>query len=93
MIYETTKKTVHTMPRQGKGSKCIKILLSKAPKVVFEPLIMMFFLIFGAQMSYTKFQKPSLKWKDCAAKWSNQTLICIHSDYNSPLIGVSLGGI
>ena len=93
MIYEITKKTVPTMKRLGEVTKCIKILLSKAPKVVFEPLIMMFFLIFGAQMSYTKFQKPGLKWKDCAAKWSNQTLICIHSDYNSPLIGVSLGGI
>jgi hypothetical protein len=61
------------MPRQGKGSECIKILLSKASKVVFEPLIMMFFLIFGAQMSDTKFQKPGLKWKDFVAKWSNQT--------------------
>ena len=89
MIYDITKKTVHTMPRQGKGSKCVKILLSKASKDVFEPLIMMFFLIVGAQMSYTKFQKPGLKWKDFLAKWSNQTLICIHSDYNSPLIGVS----
>ena len=93
MIYDITKKTVHTMPGQGKDSKSIKILLSKASKDVFEPLIMMFFLIFGAQMSDTKFQKPGLKWKDFVAKWSNQTLICIHSDYNSPLIGVSLGGI
>ena len=48
MIYDITKKTVHTMSRQGNGSEYIKILLSKAPKVVFEPLIMMFFLIFGA---------------------------------------------
>jgi len=68
MIYNTTKKTVHTMPRQGKGSKCIKILLSKAPKVVFEPLIMMFFLIFGAQMSYSKFQKPGLKMEGFRGK-------------------------
>ena len=73
MIYDITKKTVHTMSRQGKGSECIKIMLSKASKVVFEPLIMMFFLIFGAQMSDTKFQKPGLKWKDFVAKWSNQT--------------------
>ena len=73
MIYEITKKTVPTMKRLGEVTKCIKILLSKAPKVVFEPLIMMFFLIFGAQMSYTKFQKPGLKWKDFVAKWSNQT--------------------
>ena len=48
MIYDITKKTVHTMPRQGKVTKCIKILLSKASKVVLEPLNMMFFLIFGA---------------------------------------------
>ena len=48
MIYDTTKKTVHTLPRQGKGSKCVKILLSKASKVVFEPLIMMFFFFFVA---------------------------------------------
>ena len=48
MIYNITKKTVHTMPRQEKGSKCIKIMLSKASKVVLEPLNMMFFLIFGA---------------------------------------------
>ena len=73
MIYDITTKTVHTMSRQGKGSKCIKIMLSKASKVVFEPLIMMFFLIFGAQMSDTKFQKPGLKWKDFVAKWSNKT--------------------
>ena len=48
MIYDITKKTAPTMPRLGKGTECIKILLSKASKVVLEPLIMMFFLIFGA---------------------------------------------
>jgi hypothetical protein len=38
MIYDITKKTAPTMPWLGKGTECIKILLSQASKDVHPPL-------------------------------------------------------
>ena len=48
------------MPNLGKGTECIKILLSQASKDMYEPLIPMFFPILGAHISVAKFQYLSI---------------------------------
>ena len=64
MIYDITKKTAPTMPRLGKGTECIKILLSQVSKSMHEPLIPMLFPILGAHVSGSEFQYPDLTWKE-----------------------------
>ena len=43
MKYDITKQTAPKMPRLGKGTECVKILLSQVSKDMFDPLISMFF--------------------------------------------------
>ena len=50
MKYEISKATAPAMPNLGKGTECIKLLLSQASKDMHEPLIPMFFP-FLAQIS------------------------------------------
>ena len=58
MKYDICKSTAPTMPALGKGTECIKILLSQASKEMHEPLVLMFFPLFGAHISDAKFQYP-----------------------------------
>ena len=44
MRYNISKSMSPEMPTLGKGTECIKLLLSKASKDVFEPLFPMFSL-------------------------------------------------
>ena len=60
MIYDITKPVAPAMPNLGKGTECIKILLSQASKDMYEPLIPMFFPILGAHISVAKFQYLSI---------------------------------
>lgn len=48
------------MPSLGKGTKCIKLLLSKASKDIYDPLFPMFFPSLGARISEAEFQYPVL---------------------------------
>jgi hypothetical protein len=43
------------MPTLGKGTECIKLLLSQASKDMHEPLVPMFFPILGAHISVVEF--------------------------------------
>ena len=52
------------MPTLGKGTECIKILLSQASKGIQEPLVPMFFPVLGAHISDAKFQYPDNNWKE-----------------------------
>ena len=52
------------MPNFGRGTECIKILLSQASKDMYEPLVPMFFPVLGAHMSGAEFQYPDLTWKE-----------------------------
>ena len=45
MKYDITKPTAPKMPRLGKGTECIKILLSQVSKSMHEPLVPMLFPI------------------------------------------------
>ena len=61
MRYDISKSTAPMMPTLGKGTECIKLLLTQASKDMYEPLVPMFFPIFGAHMSGAEFQYPDLK--------------------------------
>ncbi len=51
MKYDITKPTAPKMPRLGKGTECIKILLSQVSKSMHEPLVPMLFPILGATLT------------------------------------------
>ena len=44
MKYDITKSSAPAMPTLGKGTNCIKLLLSQASCGMYEPLFSMFFL-------------------------------------------------
>ena len=46
------------MPNLGKGTECIKFLLTQASKDMYEPLVPMFFPIFCAHIYGAEFQYP-----------------------------------
>ena len=71
MSYNITKPTAPKMPRLGKGSEYVKILLIQVSKDIDEPLIPMLFPILGALVSCTKFQNPDLTWKERCGMMAN----------------------
>ena len=71
MKYDISKQTAPTMPSLGKGTECIKILLSQASKDMYEPLVPMFFPILGAHISGAEFQYPDLTWKEICGQMVN----------------------
>ena len=71
MKYEISKATAPTMPNLGKGTECVKLLLSQASKVMHEPLVPMFFPVLGAHMSGTEFQYPDNSWKEPTGMMAN----------------------
>ena len=71
MKYEICKATAPAMPNLGKGTECIKLLLSQASKVMHEPLVPMFFPVLGAHMSGTEFQYPDNSWKEPTGMMAN----------------------
>ena len=71
MRYDISKSTAPMMPTLGKGTECIKLLLTQASKDMYEPLAPMFFPIFGAHMSGAEFQYPDLSWKEPTGLMAN----------------------
>ena len=63
MRYDISKQTAPAMPNLGKGTECIKILLSQASKGIQEPLVPMFFPVLGAHISVRKKSHSLLVWK------------------------------
>ena len=63
MKYEITKPHSPKMPVRGRGTKCIQILLSQAPKEMNQPLMPMLFPILGAHLKETEFLYPDQSWK------------------------------
>ena len=64
MRYDISKHKAPEMPNLGKGTECIKLLLSQASKDMYEPLVPMFFPVLGAHISGAEFQYPDLTWKE-----------------------------
>ena len=58
MKYDITTNKAPEMPKLGKGTECIKLLLSQASKDMHEPLVPMLFPSLGAHISDAEFQYP-----------------------------------
>jgi hypothetical protein len=71
MRYDISKQTAPAMPMLGKGTECIKLLLSQASKDMHEPLVPMFFPVLGAHISGTEFQYPDYSWKEPTGMMAN----------------------
>ena len=71
MKYDISKNIVPAMPPLGKGTECIKLLLSQASNDMREPLVPMFFPVLGAHISGTEFQYPDQSWKETAGMMAN----------------------
>ena len=71
MRYDISKATAPAMPNLGKGTECIKLLLSQASKDMYEPLVPMFFPVLGAHISGTEFQYPDYSWKEPTGMMAN----------------------
>ena len=71
MRYDISKSSAPKMPTLGKGTECIKILLSQVSKDVREPLVPMLFPILGAHLSGTEFLYPDLTWKEMCGMMAN----------------------
>ncbi len=55
MKYDITKNKAPQMPNLGKGTECIKYLLSQASKTMLFLLIPMFFTLLGIHVGVFKF--------------------------------------
>lgn len=71
MKFEITKATAPAMPKLGKGTECISLLLSQASKDMNEPLVPMLFPVLGAHISGAEFQYPDLSWKEPCGLMAN----------------------
>ena len=71
MRYDISKHKAPEMPKLGKGTECIKILLSQASKDMYEPLVPMLFPILGAHISGAEFQYPDLTWKELCGQMAH----------------------
>ena len=71
MRYDISKQTASAMPALGKGTECIKLLLSQASKDTHEPFIPMFFPVLGAHISGTEFMYPDNTWKEPTGMMAN----------------------
>ena len=71
MKYDISKPSAPKMPNLGKGTECIKILLSQVSKDMREPLVPMLFPALGAHVSGAEFQYPDLTWKELCGQMAN----------------------
>ena len=71
MRYDISKSTAPKMPTLGKGTECIKILLSQTSKDMHEPLVPMLFPVLGAHVSGAEFQYPDHSWKELCGQMAN----------------------
>ena len=71
MRYDISKPSAPKMPSLGKGTECIKILLSQVSENMQEPMVPMFFPVLGAHISGTEFQYPDYSWKEPTGMMTN----------------------
>ena len=71
MKYDITKPSAPTMPTLGKGTECIRLLLSQTSKDMHEPLVPMLFPLLGAHVSGAEFQYPDHSWKELCGQMAN----------------------
>lgn len=71
MTYNISSPSAPKMPTLGKGTECIKFLLSQASKDMHQPLVPMLFPILGAHICGAEFQYPDLSWKEMCGMMAN----------------------
>ena len=71
MKYDISKVTAPAMPALGKGTECIKLLLTQVSENMQEPLVPMLFPSLGAHISGTEFQYPDFSWKEPTGMMAN----------------------
>ncbi len=71
MRYDISKATAPAMPTLGKGTECIRLLLSQTSKDMHEPLVPMLFPVLGAHISGAEFQYHDLSWKEPTGMMAN----------------------
>ena len=71
MTYNIFDRTAPAMPKPGKGTEIVKLLLTQASKSMHEPLVPMFFPIFGAHIFGAEFQYPDFSWKELTGLMAN----------------------
>ena len=59
------------MPTLGKGTECIKLLLTQVSQDMHEPLVPMLFPSLGAHISGAEFQYPDRSWKETCGMMAN----------------------
>ena len=64
MNYDVFSRTAPAMPKPGKGTEIVKLLLSQVSKGMQEPLVPMLFPSLGAHISDAEFQYPDRSWKE-----------------------------
>ena len=71
MRYDISKQTATAMPNLGKGTECIKLLLTQTSENMEEPMVPMFFPVLGAHISGAEFQYPDNSWKELTGMMAN----------------------
>ena len=71
MKYNLSKTTPPAMPRLGKGTECVALLLSQVSKDTQKPIVSMLFPILGAHVSGAEFMYPDLLWKETSGMMAN----------------------
>lgn len=71
MKYDISKTTAPAMPKLGKGTECITLLLSQVSKNMQQSIVPMIFPILGAHISGTEFMYPDLSWKETSGMMAN----------------------
>ena len=69
--YDISKSTAPAMPRLGKGTECVQLLLSQMSQNMHEPMVQMLLPILGAQISEVKFQYLGHSWKEMCGMMGN----------------------
>ena len=71
MTYDIYTPSSPEMPRLGKGTECINLLLSQVSKDMREPLVPMIFPVLGAHICAAEFQYPDRKWRETCGMMAN----------------------
>ena len=71
MKYNLSKTTPPAMPRLGKGTESVALLLSQVSKDTQKSIVSMLFPILGAHVSGAEFMYPDLLWKETSGMMAN----------------------
>ena len=72
MKYNISKNTAPTMPKLGKGTEIVALLLSQVSKDMHEPLVPMIFPVLGAHVSGAEFMYPDTMRTSLPNWWSGR---------------------